>query len=376
MDSRTNPTVECQSYQKDERPGATAVAAAAAAANVSRKDNEPLQINDDLSVEDIRISNNHVLGIAFYSFLGFTIMQTTFAIKAKSSAMIADSAAMFVDSATYLFNMIAERLKNRELSREEMEIPVAVLEHKLKLQRNYLELIPPFISVTTLLYVTVVTFDASIYTLTHSEQANSSASQDDEPNVTVMMVFSFLNLLLDILNVTCFARVNQAIFVPPSLNFESSSNHPQHHNSTTSDNKVAEDSPLLVSSNIDETLGSTTLETSLCEDEMSESEMMNLNMCSAWTHVFADTLRSVAVLVAGALSFFTNLISPTFADASAALVVSLVIFMSCVPLVKGMAKTLHEIILMRQSPLMAYWKNTSSSSSTSLEDKNKFEVLV
>lgn len=92
--------------------------------------------------------------------------------------------------------------------------------------------------------------------------------------------------------------------------------------------------------------------------------------------MFADTLRSVAVLVAGALSFFTNLISPTFADASAALVVSLVIFMSCVPLVKGMAKTLHEIILMRQSPLMAYWKNTSSSSSTSLEDKNKFEVLV
>jgi Co/Zn/Cd efflux system component len=266
-----NDAIKCQSYQNSSRLGAAGFSS-------SKKDIEPLLINnndDDLSLKDIRVSNNHVLGIAFYSFLGFTIVQTTFAFKAKSSAMIADSMAMFVDSATYLFNMIAERLKCRELSDEERKYPAAVLEHKLKLQRNYLELIPPFISVTTLLYVTVVTFGASIRTLTHSGAANSSASQG-QPNVTVMMVFSLLNLLLDILNVTCFARVNQAIFSPPVI-YESSH---QHNNGT--DRTAAEDSPLLLS-NIDETLGSTTLETSLCEDEMSDGESMNLNMCSAWT---------------------------------------------------------------------------------------------
>jgi hypothetical protein len=91
-------------------------------------------------------------------------------------------------------------------------------------------------------------------------------------------------------------------------------------------------------------------------------------------HVLADTLRSVAVLLAGSLSFFTNLISPAIADASAALVVSLVIFLSCVPLVRGMAKTLQEIITMRQSPLMAYWKNTSSA--TLAKEKNNVEFLV
>ena len=49
-------------------------------------------------------SNNYVLGVAFYSFLGFTILQTSYAIKANSSAMVADSSAMFVDVGTYLCN--------------------------------------------------------------------------------------------------------------------------------------------------------------------------------------------------------------------------------------------------------------------------------
>eukprot|EP01083_Nonionella_stella_P020148 55847_1 len=58
-------------------------------------------------------TNKEVLGIAFYSFLGFTLLQTSFAIHAKSSAMIADSEAMFIDAGTYLCNLLAEKLKNR-----------------------------------------------------------------------------------------------------------------------------------------------------------------------------------------------------------------------------------------------------------------------
>eukprot|EP00557_Chaetoceros_sp_GSL56_P006114 CAMPEP_0176493364 /NCGR_PEP_ID=MMETSP0200_2-20121128/9510_1 /TAXON_ID=947934 /ORGANISM="Chaetoceros sp., Strain GSL56" /LENGTH=268 /DNA_ID=CAMNT_0017891023 /DNA_START=66 /DNA_END=869 /DNA_ORIENTATION=+ len=261
---------ECQqqSYQKGAESKQRGAGTAAGGVGFPVKDNDPLLKNDDLSVKDIRISNNQVLGIAFYSFLGFTIIQTTFAIKAKSSAMIADSAAMFVDSATYLFNI--ERLKRREIRQEEQEeYPVTVLAHKLKLERNYLELIPPLISVATLLYVTFVTFGASIHTLTHSEEENSSADQG-QPNVKVMMFFSIMNLLLDIVNVTCFARVNQAIFVP-QFNFENNHHQQQQQQQQNNTETMTEDS-LLLALNIDETLGSTTLETSLGEDEISDAD--------------------------------------------------------------------------------------------------------
>jgi len=61
-------------------------------------------------------------------------------------------------------------------------------------------------------------------------------------------------------------------------------------------------------------------------------------------------MRSIAVLLAGAISYYTNLISPITADAAAALVVSLVIFLSCIPLCKGLLKTFHEITVLRESP--------------------------
>ena len=69
-------------------------------------------------------------------------------------------------------------------------------------------------------------------------------------------------------------------------------------------------------------------------------------------HVFADTMRSIVVLLAGALAYFTDIISPTVADASAAIFVSAVIFLSCIPLIKGLLKTVHEITIMRESALM------------------------
>ena len=214
------------------------------------------QSSDDLLHEGP--SNNDVLGIAFYSFLGFTIVQTSFAIRAKSSAMMADSSAMFVDAGTYLCNMLAERLKSRALSKEEELLPQQVLQHKLKLQKLYLESFPPLFSVITLLYLTFATFQGSVITL--FGPADTVVDDEEEPNLKLMMFFSFLNLLLDIVNVTCFARVNQAVMTP--ANFDTNT----------------EKSPLIQNDGT-----STTLDTSLDDDEMLEDELINLNMCSAWT---------------------------------------------------------------------------------------------
>jgi len=221
-------------------------------------------VPDDLSLHDTGPSNNDVLGIAFYSFLGFTIVQSSYAFRAKSSAMVADSSAMFVDSGTYLCNMLAERLKSRPISDEEAQLPAPVLHHKLKLQRLYLELFPPFVSVCTLLYVTCTTFRGAIVTLFDLDDGDG----EDAPNLRVMMFFSFLNLLLDAVNVTCFARVHQAVMTP--INFDTRT----------------EESPLL------NDFTSATIETSLDDDDISEGEMINLNMCSAWTVRYIERYES------------------------------------------------------------------------------------
>jgi Co/Zn/Cd efflux system component len=58
----------------------------------------------------------------------------------------------------------------------------------------------------------------------------------------------------------------------------------------------------------------------------------------------ADTLRSIAVLVAaGIASLFPHHITPELADAGAALIVSLIIAISLVPLFGGLIATFGEL---------------------------------
>ena len=226
-------------------------------------------ISDDVegaAGEDAGMSNNDVLGIAFYSFLIFTIVQTSFAFRARSSAMFADSSAMFVDSGTYLCNMLAERLKSRTLTDEETKLAPHDLELRMKLHTLYLELFPPLVSVLTLMYVTCTTFQVATFTLMHLDLQEQNAAC--QPDLKVMMIFSALNLLLDIMNVTFFARVQQTIINPLYL-----------------ETRRNEKTPLI--SNIDETLSSTSIDTFLADDEISDdTDPFNLNMCSAWTVSF------------------------------------------------------------------------------------------
>ena len=100
-------------------------------------------------------------------------------------------------------------------------------------------------------------------------------------------------------------------------------------------------------------------------------EEANLNMCSAytvsalflffshepreqththtrqlilfWQHVFADTLRSIAVVVAAAFAEVSDLVTSEEADATAAVVVSLLIILSLIPLLRGLCVTFSEL---------------------------------
>lgn len=300
--------------------------------NAFSKESVPRHSDNDLNtdrkrssspVEEQGVSNGFVLGVAFYSFLGFTVVQTGYAIKARSSAMLADSEAMFVDAGTYLFNMLAEKLKDREYTETELALPLNVRLHGRKLQRLYLELVPPLISVVTLLVVTFTTLRTSIVKLLSDEQV-------EDPNLSIMLFFSALNLVLDAVNVSCFAQANQAILTPMNFDKELPAN---------------EKTPLKESATI---LSETQVSTLVDEDELSDDGLINLNMCSAWTHVFADTLRSVAVLIAAGIAYVSEFITAGEADAYAALVVSFIILLSCGPLIQGLCYTAREIRAMHQ----------------------------
>jgi len=215
------------------------------------------------------------------------LIQAGFAIMVGSQSMLADSEAMGVDAMTYLFNLCAERIKNAPYSAQELRLPADVRDYKRTLKRLYLELIPPMISVTTLIAVTIVTMHDAMETLFGNEK-HANGSKDGEM-VGVMLFFSTLNLMLDVVNVTCFARADQA-YVNVIQNQEVKDDFKKSIRSR----RPSEDLSLMVSSaqtpyesgdievkelhaygtigTVDEVVGS--------EETL---ELVNLNMCSAWT---------------------------------------------------------------------------------------------
>jgi hypothetical protein len=172
---------------------------------------------DDEYFEDERPSNERLLLTAFFTFTIFTTFQTIAAFVAGSEAMMGDSGAMVVDALTYLFNLVAERRKSRfeeyyqELQRDQpCDDPRRRAKLKKRAKRKmilHMELIPPVISVTTLLCVTVVVLHGSLRMLLLD--AHRDRSEQGDPNVTLMLTFSCINLVLDVVNVFCFARANR-----------------------------------------------------------------------------------------------------------------------------------------------------------------------
>lgn len=140
---------------------------------------------------------------------------------ARSQAMIADSCAMVIDSMTYLFNSWAERIKNRSLNEEE-RTELSQSEKEMKRldrtrQRLLLEIAPPLCSVLTLIGLTISVSKEAVDTLigvggdeVDLQDDELHVTLDEDPNVGIMFFFSGLNLILDILNVTCFARARHA----------------------------------------------------------------------------------------------------------------------------------------------------------------------
>eukprot|EP00594_Rhizosolenia_setigera_P011847 CAMPEP_0178968568 /NCGR_PEP_ID=MMETSP0789-20121207/18343_1 /TAXON_ID=3005 /ORGANISM="Rhizosolenia setigera, Strain CCMP 1694" /LENGTH=433 /DNA_ID=CAMNT_0020654545 /DNA_START=675 /DNA_END=1973 /DNA_ORIENTATION=- len=372
-------------------------------------DEEPAMIPETVWIP----SNDILLLTAFLTFLIFAVTQGFAAIIAKSQAMLGDSTAMCVDAMTYGFNLFAERRKQ-------------YTDRKTKL---LLELIPPLISVTTLNIVTFFILKDALLSLASTSKADGE--DDDEPNLHLMMFFSCLNLLLDMLNVGCFARAKHLLgyitiqdkdideklvhfsdydeFCDAYQSFEnldSENNKIDTKESTALLNDIQQNYSTVekieresskksrmslkqVLSNMNPLLkkkkkeqkhsdmhngiesASSSISVSSDEDEEEEEKSIprgntvsndpshvvdenkyehdddedsaNLNMCSAYTHVFADTLRSIAVIVAASIAFMVDSVDPQQADAVAAILVSIIIVIGLVPLFNGIIYTWSEL---------------------------------
>ena len=189
--------------------------------------------------------------------------------------MLADSAAMFVDALTYLFNLLAERLKHRPYSQEEKRIPAHIRQYRRRLHRLYLELVPPLISVSTLVVVTIFGFRDSMTVLLGKGPTNPA----HQPDVQIMLLFSALNLGLDAVNVTCFARAGQTVGL-----MNATSEIPEaHHIHEVERSEASEKTPLKASIQWRVRSIDTDSETNYSDAESQESSGLNLNMCSAWT---------------------------------------------------------------------------------------------
>jgi len=305
-------------------------------------------------------SNIYLLNVAFYSFALFALGQMFVAVWiARSEAMIGDSSAMVIDSLTYLFNSYAERIKNRSLSKHDDE-HLTEREKELKRlgrtrQRLLLEIAPPLCSVLTLIGLTIYIIKDALDSLAGSESESGEddgSSSDSDPNVGVMFFFSGLNLALDILNVTCFARAKHAFgfaVIDEDRHRYMLAYDGSLHNVYADSLRVRSEINLSVVHDDEESetinaaqgqnYSSITKENSenhlQITRERNTVKEVNLNMCSAYTHVFADTLRSTAVLLAAGISYTFQLGAPAVVDALAALAVSFIILMSLGPLLKG-----------------------------------------
>lgn len=231
------------------------------------------EIENEESKNSTKVSNEYVLNVAFVSFFGFALFQIGFAIMADSQAMLADSEAMNIDAVTYLFNMCAERIKNRPISDYERELLVSERNYRRQMQRLCLELFPPLVSVFCLICITVATVREASQSL-WGEKLDGDV--DDDVSLPIMLIFSAMNLLLDVVNVTCFARAdmnfgldivrNEAMDLRQSVTRRLSGEAKE---------TVTETSSLLA-------MGVTDVESGV-HNFREKTNLVNLNMCSAWT---------------------------------------------------------------------------------------------
>ncbi|GBG34834.1 Hypothetical Protein FCC1311_110562 [Hondaea fermentalgiana] len=228
--------------------------------------------------------NMKLLALELVLFGCFAAAQLAMSLAGDSLSLLGDAACMVVDTATYGMNLVAENCKRRGIRER---------------TRFRLEFYIPLVSVAGLVATSIYIIDQAVEVI--SAQIPSGPTDDK-----VMLIFSSVNLGIDALSVFCFVRIKGF------LGFET----------------------------VDRGGGGGG------DDEKTKggkAEQSNTNMCSAYTHVLADTMRSVAVIVAAVVSMSVSGVDGGLADAWAAVVVAAIIFATLIPLLRGIIQKYNQL---------------------------------
>jgi len=229
--------------------------------------------------------NMFLLAMVCILFGLFAIAQIIAAVIGNSLSLLGDSSSMIIDAATYGLNMVAEVCKRRGIT---------------KSTRVKLELFIPLFSMVALIATSIYIIEDAAVTVASIEEI--SADDQNVTNDKLMLIFSCINLGIDVFSVFFFARA-KACFGFNTVDI------------------------LLDPNNLDSGV----------------KKEGNTNMCSAYTHVMADTMRSSAVVIAAIVSIKGKDVNPNLADAWAAIAVSIIIFISMIPLGRGLVRKCFEL---------------------------------
>jgi len=199
-----------------------------------------------------------------------------------------------------------------------------------------LEIGIPTLSLSLLIIVTIYVTVQAIVVL-------SSPAEEDEVIIYFLYGFSIANVFLDIFcSLLFYIRGKESILYSHTCS---------HHNSTNillpsspqQSNEILESH--LIKSTEDTSQDSVTLINLHNPIFQSDSENLlisnkNLNMISAFAHVFGDTIRTFAVLIAAIISNVTG-IRGDICDAWAAVVVAISILSIALPLIYEIVMSCH-----------------------------------
>lgn len=222
----------------------------------------------------------------------FSCAQIVAALHANSLALLADSGTMLVDSVTYAFNIYAEYVR-------------ATTDDDARVRT--VDVFASTFSVIALVVVTVYVFVGSLQRLVQADDNDG----EETVNGRLVVEFAVGNLVLDVVMCVSFWRGSG----------RGNEGEEDNDDGDESEERRNLEAPLLT------------------EDGESHTAvrwlphaLRDINMCSAFSHLFADTLRTTTELVGGAIESAVESESLK-TDAISSIIVSFFIFFAALVVV-------------------------------------------
>lgn len=234
---------------------------------------------------DVKVYKNHMY-LLILVFIWFGL----FAIAEIVASSIANSLSLMGDAACMIVDSATYGMN---MGAETCKRKGVSEKRRLKL-----ELFIPLVSMLALMGTSCYVLDDATQTIRAGGTFGTSST-----NANIMLIFSCVGLAMDFISVFSFT------FIQGFMGFELKDKH--------GDNQGIE-----VAS--------------------------NTNMCSAYSHVLADTGRSIAAIVAAVVAMTCPNVNAGLSDAWGSVVITIIIFLSLIPLAVGLVQKVQQLYALNQ----------------------------